>query len=86
MKNFLVVGHRGASGYEPENPLRSLRRAIELGVDAVEVDVRMCRDGTLMVIHDPTVDRTTNGRGHVKDMTLKELKQLDAGRGSVSQL
>ncbi|HIE51609.1 MAG TPA: glycerophosphodiester phosphodiesterase [Armatimonadetes bacterium] len=76
-----VVGHRGAAGLEPENTLRSFRRALELGVDYVECDVHLTRDGHLAVIHDETVDRTTNGQGRVAVFTLAELKRLDAGRG-----
>jgi len=78
---FFVVAHRGASGYEPENTLTSVRRAVEMGADAVEVDVRVSRDGALVVIHDETVDRTTNGSGRVDELTLKELRSLDAGMG-----
>ncbi|MHA1711389.1 MAG: glycerophosphodiester phosphodiesterase [Candidatus Freyarchaeota archaeon] len=77
----LVIAHRGASGYEPENTLRSIRRALEMGADLVEVDVRMSRDGEIVVIHDARVDRTTNGAGYVRDMTLQQLKRLDAGLG-----
>lgn len=76
-----VVAHRGASAYEPENTLRAVRRALEMGADAVEVDVRLSRDGHPVVIHDETVDRTTNGRGRVSDMALGELRALDAGKG-----
>ena len=78
---FFVVAHRGASAYEPENTLRSVRRAIEMGADAVEVDVRLSADGVPVVIHDEIVDRTTNGSGRVADMTLQELRELDAGLG-----
>jgi len=77
----LVIAHRGASAYEPENTLRSIKRALNLGADMVEIDVRTTKDGHIVVIHDATVDRTTNGRGYVKDMTLEELKKLDAGLG-----
>lgn len=76
-----VIGHRGAAGLEPENTLRSIRKAIELGVDQVEIDVRLTKDCQLVVIHDATVDRTTNGRGYVKDFTFDELRLLDAGKG-----
>ncbi|MEM0226418.1 MAG: glycerophosphodiester phosphodiesterase family protein [Thermofilaceae archaeon] len=78
---FFVVAHRGASGYEPENTLRAVRRAIEIGVDAVEVDVRVSKEGVPVVIHDDSLDRTTNGRGRVRDMTVAELRRLDAGKG-----
>jgi len=77
----LIMGHRGAAAYEPENTLRSIRAALAMGVAAVEVDVQLTRDGELAVIHDPTVDRTTNGKGRVRDFTLAELKKLDAGKG-----
>jgi len=76
-----VIGHRGAAGLEPENTLRSVRRAIELGVDRVEIDVRVSRDGGLVIMHDETVDRTTNGHGYVSELTLNELRSLDAGMG-----
>jgi glycerophosphoryl diester phosphodiesterase len=76
-----IVGHRGAPLAEPENTLRSFRRALESGVAAVELDVQLTRDGRLAVIHDETLERTTNGRGPVQDFTLAELKRLDAGQG-----
>jgi len=76
-----VTGHRGAAGLEPENTLRSIQKAIELGVDRVEIDVRVTKDGYLVVIHDETVDRTTNGHGRVKDLTYNEIRRLDAGKG-----
>ncbi|MCG2879911.1 MAG: glycerophosphodiester phosphodiesterase [Vulcanisaeta sp.] len=75
----LVFGHRGAMGYAPENTIPSFRLAVEMGVDGVELDVHMTRDGEVVVIHDFTVDRTTNGHGYVKDLTLEEIKRLDAG-------
>jgi glycerophosphoryl diester phosphodiesterase len=76
-----VVGHRGAAGLLPENTLPSFERAIELGVDAVECDVRLTSDGRLVVIHDNTVDRTTNGSGEVAEMDLSAIQALDAGGG-----
>ncbi|MFP3866950.1 MAG: glycerophosphodiester phosphodiesterase [Desulfobacteraceae bacterium] len=76
-----IMGHRGAPAYEPENTLRSVRRALEMGVGAVEIDVQLTRDSRLAVIHDETVDRTTNGRGWVRDLTWDELQRLDAGQG-----
>jgi glycerophosphoryl diester phosphodiesterase len=75
------MGHRGAPACEPENTVRSLRRALEMGVDAVEIDVHLSRDGRIMVIHDDTVDRTTNGQGRVRDLTFAQLRELDAGQG-----
>lgn len=78
---LIVVGHRGCAGIEPENTLRAFRRAIELGCDMVECDVRLTRDGQLAVMHDERVDRTTNGTGPVAEFTLAELQALDAGKG-----
>jgi glycerophosphoryl diester phosphodiesterase len=75
------MGHRGAAALEPENTLLSISRAMEIGVDAVEIDVRFSKDKELMVIHDATVDRTTNGSGRVNSYTTKEIKELDAGKG-----
>jgi len=74
-----VMGHRGCCGYLPENTLLSFREAFRLGVDFLEFDVHMTRDGHLVVIHDDMVNRTTDGIGAVHFMTLEELKQLDAG-------
>ncbi|RLG46262.1 MAG: glycerophosphodiester phosphodiesterase, partial [Thermoproteota archaeon] len=78
---FFVVGHRGASAYEPENTVRSIRRAFEMGADAVEVDARVSKDGHVVIIHDETVDRTTNGTGLVSELSLEEIRALDAGKG-----
>lgn len=75
----LVIGHRGAAGHAPENTLASFAKAVELGADAVECDVQLSADGVPVVIHDPTLDRTTNGRGPVATRTLAELRALDAG-------
>lgn len=74
-----VVGHRGNAAHAPENTLASFRQAIALGVDALEFDVRLSRDGEVVVIHDPTVTRTTGGTGAVDSLTLRELQRLDAG-------
>ena len=76
----MCIGHRGARGYEPENTLRSIRKALDLGVDGVEVDVYMA-DGQVVVIHDETLERTTNGTGRVEEKTFDCLRSLDAGRG-----
>ncbi len=78
---MLKIGHRGARGYAPENTLLSFRKALELGVDAVELDVYCCKSGETVVIHDDRVDRTTNGKGCVWEKTFGELRQLDAGEG-----
>ncbi|MGH7791719.1 MAG: glycerophosphodiester phosphodiesterase, partial [Thermodesulfobacteriota bacterium] len=80
-RRFFKIAHRGASAYEPENTLRSFKRAMEMGAEMMELDVRFSRDGHLVIIHDKKVDRTTNGRGLVREMTLRELKNLDAGKG-----
>jgi glycerophosphoryl diester phosphodiesterase len=77
--SFLKIGHRGAAGYCPENTFASFKKALELGVDYLELDIQMTKDGELVVIHDSTVNRTTNGKGKVKDFTLKEIQNLDAG-------
>ena len=74
-----VVAHRGNSAHAPEDTLESLRQGIALGADAIEFDVRLTGDGRVVVIHDPTVDRTTSGTGAVSDMRLTELQSLDAG-------
>lgn len=79
--SVVIIGHRGASGYEPENTLRSFAKAIELGVDMIEFDVHVCASGELVIIHDDTVDATTNGSGLVAEKTLGELQALDAGAG-----
>lgn len=77
--NILVVGHRGVKALYPENTMLSFQKAIELGVDGIEMDINMTKDGHLVVIHDNTVDRTTNGTGYVAEYKLRELKELDAG-------
>jgi glycerophosphoryl diester phosphodiesterase len=77
----LNIGHRGAAGLEPENTLRSFTRATVEGADAVELDLRLTRDDRLVVLHDATVDRTTDGSGSAAEMTLEEIKRLDAGLG-----
>ncbi|MER5427846.1 glycerophosphodiester phosphodiesterase family protein [Streptomyces sp. NPDC002588] len=79
--NFLTIGHRGIMGVEPENTLRSFVAAEEAGLDAIELDLHLSKDGALVVMHDPDVDRTTDGTGPIADQTLAELKTLDAGRG-----
>lgn len=76
-----VYAHRGASIEFPENTLAAFRRAVELGVEGMELDVHLSADGHPVVIHDETVDRTTNGSGAVANLTLAELQELDAGQG-----
>ena len=79
--NVYVAAHRGWCAKYPENTMAAFRAAAELGVDQIETDVRVTRDGELVLIHDATVDRTTNGKGAVCDKLLCELKTLDAGNG-----
>ncbi len=78
---MLRIGHRGAKAYEPENTLRSFKKAIEIGVNAVELDVRKTKDSQLVVIHDADIKRTTNGNGLVSELTLKEIKEFSTERG-----
>ncbi len=78
---MLKIGHRGARAYEPENTLLSFKKAIDLGVDAIEFDVRKTRDGELVVIHDADVSKTTDGRGLVGELTLEEINHLSAEKG-----
>lgn len=75
----IVVGHRGNVKFAPENTLPAFEAAIEHGADLLEIDVRETKDGVLVIMHDDTVDRTTDGSGLVADLTLAEIKQLDAG-------
>lgn len=75
------VAHRGASGLYPENTLLAFERAVAVGVDLIELDVQLTRDGELAVIHDARLERTTNGAGWVRDHTAAQLWQLDAGQG-----
>lgn len=78
---MIITGHRGALGTEPENTLRSFRRAVADGCDEIELDLRVSADGELVIMHDATVDRTTSGSGEVSSLTLAELRALDAGDG-----
>ncbi|WNB92204.1 glycerophosphodiester phosphodiesterase family protein [Bacillus sp. NEB1478] len=74
-----TVAHRGASGYAPENTMAAFQKSVDMKADYIELDVQETKDGKLVVIHDVTLDRTTNGTGYVKDHTLQEIRQLDAG-------
>ena len=69
MERTLVWGHRGASGYAPENTMAAFEKAVELGADGIELDVQLTKDGELVVIHDETIDRVSDGSGWVKDFT-----------------
>jgi glycerophosphoryl diester phosphodiesterase len=76
---MLVIAHRGASGHAPENTLAAFRRAVALGASFIETDLHLSRDAHFVAIHDDTVNRTTNGQGKVHDLTLADLRRLDAG-------
>jgi glycerophosphoryl diester phosphodiesterase len=78
-RTILTSAHRGEHAHHPENSLPAIQGAIDAGVDFVELDVRTTSDGQLVLMHDPTVDRMTDGKGKVKDMTLAEIKKLDLG-------
>ena len=83
MPRVLRIGHRGAAGHAAENTLAAVQKGIELGVDFVEIDVRLTADGVLVALHDATVNRTTNGRGRVDSLSLKALNAMDAGNGGI---
>ncbi|WP_159067740.1 glycerophosphodiester phosphodiesterase [Paenibacillus ihuae] len=74
-----TIAHRGASGYAPENTIPAFELAVEMKADIIEIDIHLTKDGIPVVIHDDTVNRTTNGKGYVKNMTLEQLERLDAG-------
>lgn len=78
-KNIKIIAHRGASAYAPENTLAAFAKAVELGANMIELDVRQTKDGHLIVIHDATADRTMNGKGLIEDLTIDEIRALDAG-------
>ncbi|QBY04646.1 glycerophosphodiester phosphodiesterase [Thalassotalea sp. HSM 43] len=77
---MLVLAHRGASGHEPENTLLAIENALQMQVDAIEIDVHWA-DGELVVIHDRKVDKTTDGQGQLKNLSFAQIRQLDAGKG-----
>lgn len=82
----IIIAHRGASGYEPENTLRSFKRALEMGSFMIELDVFLCKsekhqESHVIVIHDETIDRTTNGQGSIHTMSCEILRKFDAGKG-----
>lgn len=79
--NSLIIAHRGASAYEPENTLRAFKKALIFKPFAIECDVRATKDNKLVIIHDAKVDRTTNAEGFVKEFTFKKIRKLDAGKG-----
>lgn len=79
VNNPKIIAHRGASGYAPENTMSSFRKALSMNADGIELDVHLTKDGHLVVCHDERVDRTTDGKGFIKELTLSEIRQLDAG-------
>ncbi|MEV6028545.1 glycerophosphodiester phosphodiesterase family protein [Streptomyces sp. NPDC052036] len=79
--NFLTIGHRGVMGVEPENTLRSFIAAERAGLDLIELDLHLSKDGALVIMHDAEVDRTTDGTGPIAEKTVAELRALDAGLG-----
>ncbi|MET1415281.1 glycerophosphodiester phosphodiesterase family protein [Roseibium sp. HPY-6] len=85
MRQAVIVSHRGACRHAPENTFASLEKAIELGADVVELDVRPSKDGVLYVLHDATVDRTTNGAGRLSEMMSIDIDHLDAGAWFASE-
>lgn len=85
MSDILVWAHRGASGAAPENTLAAFQKAADLGADGVELDIQLTKDGEIVVIHDEIVDRTTNGKGWVKDYTFEDLRKLDASYQNIQQ-
>ena len=79
---FVTIAHRGGLVPDyPENTLTAFRKTIETGAEVIEIDLRSTKDGEIVVLHDSTIDRTTDGRGPVAETTLGELKTLDAGKG-----
>lgn len=79
LRQFDTVAHRGAAGYAPENTIAAFDKAVDMKADYIELDVQRSKDGELVIIHDTTVDRTTDGTGRVGDLTFDELRSLDAG-------
>ena len=84
--NIWVAAHRGWCAKYPENSMEAFRAALEIGVDQIETDVRITKDGELVLFHDPTVDRISNGTGLVRDFTFSELRALDIGSYKGPQL
>jgi glycerophosphoryl diester phosphodiesterase len=80
-QNILVTAHRGASGNAPENTISAIKKALELGVDRIEVDVQQTSDGVVICLHDKKLERTTSGKGKVADLSLDELKSVKANKG-----
>ncbi|MBV4428175.1 glycerophosphodiester phosphodiesterase [Clostridium tyrobutyricum] len=81
MNRTLNIAHRGFSGKYPENTMMAFRKAVEVGADGIETDLHMTSDGIIVICHDETIDRTTNGSGFIKDYTYDEIRKFDAGKG-----
>lgn len=81
MSNIKVWAHRGASGYAPENSIESFKMAADMKADGVELDVQLTKDGQVVVIHDETINRVSDGKGYVKDFTYEELKKFNFNKG-----
>jgi len=80
---MLIIGHRGAAELAPENTLKSIRAAIESNVDMVEIDIAVCGTGETLLMHDDKVDRCTDGKGYIADLSFDSLRKLDAGEGEL---
>lgn len=78
-RKITVTAHRGAAAYAPENTLASIQKAMDLGVDRIEIDIHQTKDSVVVVIHDESVDRTTNGKGKIADLSYDEIRKLDTG-------
>src|ERR1700748_258686 len=78
-RTIMTSAHRGEHAHHPENSIPAIQGAVDAGMDYVEIDVRTTSDGQLVLMHDPSVNRMTNGKGLIKDMTLAEIKRLDLG-------
>ena len=76
----LVIAHRGASAFVPENTMAAFKRASEIGADAIELDAKLTKDGVIAIIHDESLDRTTTGKGRVNSFNFREIRELDAGK------
>jgi len=83
MRRILSIGHRGAAGHAPENTLGAIHKGIALGVDFIEIDMRRTADGVLVILHDETVNRTTDGKGRIDRLSLQEIQTLSAGNGEI---
>ena len=80
-----IWGHRGAYHFAPENTLTSFQTAVDMGADGVELDIQLTKDGELVVVHDETIDRVSNGHGYVKDYTLSDLKKFNFNKRGITE-